>query len=106
MCHASLHRHINLSKRHTLISKNINRCCTLPLQPFLFLTVCNFHLCTSQIFEGSLSCDKHPVAASPHHYRRTIAHHNENSGHEHGSTGCHVQSRITSIEHGVDMASP
>jgi hypothetical protein len=55
-----------------------------------------------QLFEGSLSCDKHPVAASPHHYRRKIAHHHENPRHEHESAGCRAQSRITSIGNVLD----
>ena len=61
---------------------------------------------TFDILEGSLSFDRHGVAASLPHDRRKMAHHNENPGHEHGSAGYHVQSRTTSVEHGVDRVGP
>jgi hypothetical protein len=51
--------------------------------------------------EGSLSFDKHPVVASPHHYRRKIASRPDTPCHEPGSAGCHGQRRLTAVDHGV-----
>jgi hypothetical protein len=82
------------------------------------LIVCAFHPLFPQVLgyvelatpfyinEGSLSFDKHAVVASPHHYRRKITYRHETPCHEHGSAGCHGQSRLTSVDHGVDRASP